>query len=95
MVGPRNPGNLGTKGAGCSTGSTDAIAGSIEPRIEAAVIAEDFCIEHHESRRKSDTELNVLEARQERSSSTDWKLGCFNISPTTRAGIVRISYDIY
>ena len=79
----------------CRTGSTDAIAGSIEQCIEAAVVSEGVCIEHHESHRYLDTQSSALEIKQQRSSSTDWKLGCFNISPTTRTGIIRIRYGTY
>ena len=77
-----------------TTGSIDAMAGSIEQCTDTAVIAENVCIQHDKSQRNLDTESTILEARQERSSSTDWKLGCFNISPTTRAGILRINNSI-
>ena len=65
-----------------------------EGRIEIAVDAEDVSMGQHQPRCDTDAESRALAAMQDRSGGSI-DIGCFNISSSTGAGTVRISYGIY
>ena len=65
-----------------------------EGRVEVAVDAEDISMGQDGSRCDSDAESRAHAAMQD-SSGGSIDIGCFNISPSTGAGTVRISYGIY